>query len=345
MKKWILALIVASLATSWVFAGDILKIRDDAPNTYVVQKGDTLWSISGIFLEDPWLWPELWHFNPQLDNPHLIYPGDLLKLIWVDGKPRLIFARDEVGGKRGDIKLTPQMRISDLGNAIPPIPLDAIQAFLGNGRVVGKDELEMAPHVLAGREGRIIAGAGDQIYGRGEFPEDNDYGIYRRGQTFVDPQTGEFLGVQALDIGSARKLYVDDDVATLELNRSAAEVRRADRFLPLEELEFDSNFQPRAPEQEVVGEIIAVERGINQVGNLSVVILNRGSREGLAPGHVLAIYKRGETVRDPVKRDLVKVPDYRGGLAMVFRSFDKVSYALVLRAQVPMSVGDAVRNP
>ncbi len=243
------------------------------------------------------------------------------------------------------MKLTPQMRISDLGNAIPPIPLDAIEAFLGNGRIVDKGALDRAPHVLAGREGRIIAGAGDQIYGRGDFPEDDEYGIYRRGQTFIDPKTREFLGVQAIDIGSARKLYVDDQIATLELNRSAEEVRRGDRFLPLEELELNSNFQPRAPEREIVGEILAVERGINKVGNLNVIIINRGAREGLAAGHVLAIHKRGEVVRDVVKGDLVRVPDYRGGLAMVFRSFDKLSYALVLRAQLPMSVGDTVRQP
>lgn len=344
MKNWILALLVAVFVQTWAYAGDILKIREDAPTTYVVQKGDTLWDISGIFLEDPWLWPELWYFNPQVENPHLIYPGDLLKLVWIDGKPRLIFARDDVG-RRGDVKLSPQLRISDLNNAIPPIPLEAIEAFLGNGRIVDGDTLDRAPHVLAGREGRIIAGAGDQIYGRGEFPQDDEYGIYRRGQTFIDPDTREFLGVQALDIGSARKLYIDDAIATLELNRSAEEVRRGDRFLPLEELELNSNFQPRAPEGDINGRILAVERGIDQVGSLSVVIINRGAREGLAPGHVLAIHKRGEVVRDVVKGDRVRVPDYRGGLAMVFRAFEKVSYALVLRAQVPMSVGDAVKKP
>ncbi|QQD18312.1 LysM peptidoglycan-binding domain-containing protein [Spongiibacter nanhainus] len=343
MRK-ILFGIALGLIAAVVQAGDVLSLKAGHPQTYVVKKGDTLWDISGMFLDDPWLWPELWHYNPQVENPHLIYPGDVLHLVWRDGKPMLV--RNPKGsGPSGVVKLTPQMRISEASQAIPAIPLDVVAPFLSRSRVVSEDELENAPYVLAGQRGNIVAGAGDSILGRGDFGELENFGIYRRGQEYRDPVTGERLGIEAIDIGTVHLLATEDDVSTLAVNRSTQEIRRADRFLPLEERQLTARFEPDAPDEDVAGFIIAVDGGVTQIGGMDVVTLNLGERNGIEAGDVLAIYSSGVVVRDPVKGDRVKAPDVRAGLLMVFRVFEKVSYGLVLQAEQALKVGDKLRNP
>jgi hypothetical protein len=339
MKKLLLGAVLGlSLAFSAV--ADQLSLKQGHPETYVVKKGDTLWDISNIFLSNPWLWPELWHLNPQIENPHLIYPGDTLNLVYIDGKPRLVLSRGT------DVRLDPQVRVTPLEQAIPAIPLEAVNPFLNRGRVVLAGELEAAPYVLAGKEGHIIAGAGDEIYARGNFADRRgSFGIFRRGVTFVDPDTSELLGIQARDIGTGKLVDAQGDVATLALNRSTEEVRRGDRLLPEEERRINAVFFPSAPEEDVSGYLLAVEGGVNQIGFMNVVIISKGARDGLEEGNLLAIYKAGETVRDPVNGDLVKVPDFRAGLLMVFRTFERVSYGLVLSAERPLKVHDRIRNP
>lgn len=337
MRKMLLGLGLV-LVSALVQAGDVLSLKAGHPQTYVVKKGDTLWAISGMFLEDPWLWPELWYYNPQVENPHLIYPGDILKLRWIDGRPVLV--KDS-----GEVKLTPQMRISDLDDAIPAIPLDVVAPFLTRSRIVNQAELEAAPYVLAGRNGNIVAGAGDYVLGRGQFPEGNSFGVYRQGQVYIDPVTKEVLGVEAKDIGTADMRSTEGDVSTLMLNRSTEEIRRADRFLPLERRELVARFEPRAPETEVNGFIIAVEGGVTQIGSMDVVTLNLGERNALQAGDVMAIYTTGALVRDPVTNEQVKAPDVRSGILMVFRTFEKASYALVLKAEQALKVGDRVTPP
>lgn len=341
MKKLLVGgLLALSFALS-AFA-EVLALRPDHPETYVVKKGDTLWDISNAFLKSPWQWPQLWNVNPQVKNPHLIYPGDVLNLVYIDGKPQLVLKR----GAGGDVKLEPEVRSTPLARAIPAIPLEAVNAFLNRGRIVKPGVLEGAPYVLMGKEGHIVAGAGDEIYGRGAFDQSNtSYGIFRKGETFTDPETSEVLGVQALDIGMAKLLSVEKDVATLSLNRSTQEIRRSDRFLPEEERALNANFFPSAPEQDLKGRLLAVEGGVSQIGAMSVVVISKGAREGLKEGNLLAIYKVGEQVIDPVTNDVVKTPDFRAGLLMVFRVFDKVSYGLVLRSERPLKVNDIVRNP
>ena len=353
MKKTVLGyllsvlVLVGAVASVVQAEGDVLQLKDGHPQSYVVKKGDTLWDISGMFLSNPWQWPEIWHVNPQVDNPHLIYPGDVLNLVYIDGKPRLVVKR----GK--DIKLSPQVRISELDLAIPAIPLDAISPFLSESRVVSREELQGAPYVLAGMGGRIVSGAGDELYSRGPVSDDQkNFGIYRPGDAYKDPNTRELLGYQAFFIASAKVLDVqrDDegkepDIATLALNKTTEEVRRGDRLLPDEERRISANFYPDAPDQPVDGYIIAVEGGVSQIGSMDVVVLNKGARDGLDVGHVMAIYRVGERVRDTVTGDMVKVPDSRAGLLMVFRTFDKVSYGLVLKATKPLAVMDRVTNP
>lgn len=338
--KMVSGLLLAA-ALLWGAAAGAAELNEDAPETYIVKKGDTLWDISGMFLQKPWLWPELWDVNPQIDNPHLIYPGDELYLVWVDGQPRLRV-------RRGDMKLSPSMRVSPLDLAIPAIPLDEIGAFLKHHRILDAGDLNDSAYVVAGSRGRLISAPGDRVYGRGLFPAgERAYGIFRPGEAYRDPITDELLGYQARDIGGARLLSKNsDEVTELEVTRVTEEVRITDRLLPNEERVLDATFYPRAPEATIEdGYIIAVDGGVTQVGTTNIVVLNRGKREGLEIGHVLAIYRTGELVFDQVARNNVRLPDDRAGLAMIFEVFDRASYAIVLKANQPLKVGDKVKNP
>lgn len=339
MKKRILGLLGAVLLSQAMAQEPQLKA--DYPEEYTVVKGDTLWDISNTFLSTPWYWPEIWHVNPQIENPHLIYPGDIIRLVYFDGKPRLTLDRSN-----RVVKLSPQMRVVDEGEAIPAIPLDDINNFLSRSRIVTIDQLERAPHVISGEAKRLVLGKGDRLYARGEFDSDiYVYGIYRKGETYYDPDTGELLGVQALDIGSGRMRAVEDNIATLLMTRTTEEVRVGDRLLTEEERAIDSTFFPSAPQNDVNASIIAVEGGVSQVGKMDVVVINRGEREGMAVGNVLAVYKRGGVIKDRVKGDMVRLPDERAGLVMVFRTFEKLSLGLVLEADRPLAIKDLVRNP
>ena len=344
MKKSILGtvlmLVLSVVSLPSLAAGDTLALKEGHPQTYVVKKGDTLWDISGMFLRDPWLWPKIWHVNPQVDNPHLIYPGDVLNLVWINGQPKLVVKR----GK--DIKLSPTVRISELDRAIPAIPMDAVAPFMSNSRILSSAELDDAPYVLSGKAGHIISGAGDELYARGPFTENQSaYGIFRKGTTFIDPDSGEFLGVQAYSVANAKLLSQEDSVATLALNATSEEVRRGDRLLADEDRELFASFHPSAPEDKVNGYIIAVEGGVSQIGSMDVVVINKGARDNVDVGQIMAIYRQGELVRDEISKDVVKVPDTRAGLLMVFRAFEKVSYALVLKATQVLSVNDKIKNP
>ncbi|OEC33042.1 Nucleoid-associated protein YgaU, contains BON and LysM domains [Pseudomonas cuatrocienegasensis] len=341
MRKSLLALLL--LAAGGLAQADV-QLRDGHPDRYTVVKGDTLWDISGKFLSQPWKWPEIWHANPQVENPHLIYPGDQLSLVYIDGQPRLMLNRGE---SRGTIKLSPQVRSTPMAEAIPTIPLEAINSFLLRNRIVDTPEaFEGQPYVVAGNAERVVSGAGDRVYARGQFDETAPvYGIFRQGKTYIDPETEEFLGINADDIGTGEIVAEEGDVGTLMLSRSTQEVRLGDRLFPTEERAVNSTFMPSEPKDEIRGLILDVPRGVNQIGQFDVVTLNRGARDGLVEGNVLAVYKTGETVRDRVTGESVKIPDERAGLLMVFRTYDKLSYGLILQASRQLAVMDKVRNP
>lgn len=348
MKKILLAMAAASLLSLSVWAQDSL-LKSGHPNEYTVQKGDTLWDISGRFLNSPWMWPEIWHVNPQIENPHLIFPGDLIRLIYLDGQPRLTVERTlrlTPGALNGATKLSPQIRVQGAEDAITSIPLDKIDSFLSRSRIVQGNELDVSPYVLAGPSGRLIVGEGDAAYARGSFPANfTSFGIYRKGKVYRDPATREFLGVHAQGIGTVNLDKVTGDVGSLTVVRSYEELRPGDRLLPSEDRSVNSVFFPSAPKSEVEGVILDVESGVSQIGKYNVVMISRGTREGLEEGNVLAIYKRGELVRDQVRGGTVALPDERAGLLMVFRTFEKMSLGLVLEADRPLSVEDKVKNP
>jgi hypothetical protein len=333
-------LLLSLIFSAWTQAE--VELNEEVPEVYVVKKGDTLWGISGMYLREPWLWPELWDVNPQIDNPHLIYPGDELYLVWVDGQPRLRMRRGR------DVKLQPNMRVSQLDLAIPIIPLDQIGPWLKRNRVLDAEDINNSAYIVAQDERALIGGPGDRLFGRGPFPDDErTYGIYRVGQNYVDPVTQEYLGYQVMDIGTAKMLSSNrDEVTELEITRITEEVRIADRLLPQEERILDASFHPQAPDKEIEGGImIAVEGGLTLIGDMSIVVINRGKRDGLKIGHVLAVYQSGGTVFDKVAQSNVSLPDTRSGLAMVFESFEKVSYAIVLKTTRPLRVFDLVKNP
>lgn len=340
MKKYILGLLGASLMLSQVLA-EQPQVKADYPDHHTVVKGDTLWDISNTFLDNPWMWPEIWHVNPQIENPHLIYPGDIVRLVYFDGQPRLNIDRSN-----RVVKLSPEVRVVEHDEAISAIPLDEINNFLSRSRIVSAEQLDSAPYVVAGESQRLVLGKGDRLYARGAFDTTIPvYGIYRKGETYVDPDTKELLGIQAMDIGSGKMRALEDEVATLLMTRTTEEVRVGDRLLVEETRAIDSSFFPSAPSGEIDATIIAVEGGVTQVGKMDVVVINRGERESMAVGNVLAVYKRGGKVKDRLKGDFVTLPDERAGLIMVFRTFEKLSLGLVLEAERPLAIKDLVRNP
>lgn len=337
---------------SMVVMADELALAPGHPDSYVVKKGDTLWDISGKFLEKPWLWPEIWHNNPDIANPHLIYPGDTLRLVNIGGKTKLMVERGEAGNTMKMSpdcpagKLCPAVRVESLEPPIPAIPLDVIDPFLTGTRIVASGALEDAPYVLMGSQQHVVTGAGDLINARGEFDTAVPiYGIFRKGKVYTDDETGELLGVQAIDIGSARVKNAEGDIAQLSVLRSTQHVAINDRLLPNEERRIQSIFYPASPQADIKGSIIDVEGGVSQIGKMNVVVIDRGEREGLEIGNILAIYQRGETVKDTNINEWVKLPDERAGLLMVFNVFEKTSFGLVLQVDRPLTVGSVVRNP
>ena len=314
------------------------ELRSDHPDEYVVQRGDTLWDISTVFLNEPWLWPEIWHVNTQIANPHLIYPGDRLRLVYIDGQPRISL-------DRGVVRLQPQIRSLSHEEAISSVPVEELADFFSRSRVISKAELEAAPYMIAGPEGRILGGANDRFYARGTFLNDvRFYQVFSPGEEYVDPDTDEVLGVQAQIKGLARYQSTRGEVTTLGLEESYREISIGDVLLPLEEEIFDGSIFPEVPGFAVNGQIIAIEDGVLKAGQFDIVAINRGENHGLDVGHLLSIWERGETIKDRKVGDKVVLPDEEVAMMMVVKTFDKMSFGLVLQSERPVSVGYKVND-
>lgn len=391
MKKSLFASItlLAAVALSPSLAVAQLELNPSHPDTYTVRGGDTLWGIAGRFLKDPWRWPQLWDANQDVGDPNLIYPGDVLHLYYQNGEPRL--GRRGRGGMR-TVRLSPKVRVTPIREPIPTISIRDIGPFLTRPYVLDKAQIEEAPYIVAFPDEHIVVGAGDRAYVRSiQGLAGESYDIVRPGEAYQDPDTGEDLGYQALFIGEA-VLDRGGDPAKVTINKMELEAGIGDRVLSSKHELPQTNFYPQAAPPSVQGRIISVLRGVSQIGQYDVVVLNVGTDEGVHPGHVFTVYNGGERVKDIGKYDqfhqdwknqpfwsqetwydpyridgwtpegvpgpnfplhakgskgsgTVVLPYERAGTLMVFRTFDRVSFGLIMSAERPIYLLDAVRPP
>jgi LysM domain len=332
-------------------------LAPNAPDSYTVKRGDTLWDISKLFLKSPWRWPQLWGMNmDQIRNPHLIYPGQLLVLDKSGGRARLTMGQ---AGPDGTVKLSPRIRSEATGDsAIPTIPLNLIAPFLNDAVVLNANELERAPRVVAAPDARVMVGRGDRAYVRGEFGNQVDWRVFRQATPLRDPTTKEVLGYEARFVGTAaytRQPGTAPDAdgkgtlavpATFDITSTIEEVGVGDRLAASPPRDY-SNFTPRAPAKPMAGQVIQVYGDGLQAGQNQVVSINRGAKDGVERGFVMAVLRDGEQVVDRTyaKPETIKLPDERHGLMLVFRVFDRVSYALLLQVQQPVKAGDRFTQP
>jgi hypothetical protein len=337
-----------------IATGSNIPLTADAPDEYVVKTGDTLWDISKVYLRDPWYWPEIWYVNPQVENPHLIYPGDVLKLVYIDGQPRLTIAeRGEGGG--GAKRLSPQVRREPLSQAITAIPYDLVASFMGRPTLLDKDQVRNAPYVVAMRDDHIIGATGNEVYARGisEAAVEDRYSVIHVEEPIRDPENNDLLGYTGIYVGSGA-VATAGDPAKLVLTDSSREAMQGDKLFP-ESIDVNMDFVPHAPSSEIDATVIAVQSH-TVIGQYQVVALNRGAQHGLEAGHILAISQRGETVRDRYAKGglgggglgrgkKVQLPHERVGVVMVFKAFDRMSYALVMETTREIHHGDLAGNP
>jgi LysM repeat protein len=332
-------------------SGEVPVVNPSAPKHYVVKKGDTLWGIASMYLRDPWLWPEVWIINPQIPNPHLIYPGDKLLLAYSgDGRPQVSVEEP------GVVRLDPRLRSSPLETSIPTIPYSAIQGFLSHPTVITSEEIRRAPYVLAIRDMHEVAGAGLEVYVSNLDAQQNArFNIVHVEEPLRDPDDGTLVGYEGVYTATALVERAGHP-AKAALIDTARETLRGDRLVSADE-ETPVNFELRAPASDIHGHIIAVIGGTDLIGQFQVVAINRGKRHGLEPGTVLAIDSAGDVVRDVYRNGKnigssnssfapkVRLPEERTGTLLVFKVFDRVSYGLVVGASDIINRGDIVRNP
>lgn len=375
--------ILALLAlTAAPLSADTVDLKADHPDRYVVQKGDTLWDISARFLKDPWRWASVWTINEQIKNPHLIYPGDVILLTWVNGKPQLTVQREqqpapppteapaeappapteagpptaieEPAGTTPSgmpvVKLKPRIHVSPIEEAIPTISPEVIAPFLTQPLAVGRRELEKSGYVAKGLDDRVALGNGSEFYARGirnqnkgENPPEY-YQVFRKGGALVHPDTGETLAYEATYLGDARMLEPGDP-SKFVVVRAKQEILPTDRLMAAPEKPALPYYYPRAPEKMVKGRILSAVNGLREFGPTTIVAISLGQRDGIEQGHVLRIMRHAGKAKDPVTGGKFKLPDEESGLLMVFRVFDKVSYAIIMDATQPIHIHDALRTP
>jgi hypothetical protein len=415
MVKKILIAVGAGLLSTLVSAMP-LELRPDHPQTYTVRRGDTLWDISGRFLTSPWRWPDLWHANPQVRNPHLIYPGDTLTLVYRNGQPTLELTSGLAHVSGRNYKLSPTIREEKNVKAIAPIPVDAIAPFLSRPIIIDEATYDRLPYIVASADDRLINSTGERIYVRGDLdPNAKRYAIFRKGDALRKSKyskktdwekfwsreknrDNDIIAYMALDVGEARRAdRYSNDPAKFDLVTSTREVLEGDRLIPINQTDEFPQFVPHAPPNEIMGNIISVVDGVEEIGRHQVVVLNVGTQDGVDEGTVLAISQGGRIADDMVaserrekaldeplkfqrsdtlpldnllehifndvrntKREFIDkkfgvkfypnpmkvvLPSERAGELMVFRTFDKISYGLVMETYRPIHVWDRVSNP
>ncbi|MEJ6079124.1 LysM peptidoglycan-binding domain-containing protein [Vibrio sp. 1-Bac 57] len=345
MKLKLIASLILGVALSMTAFADKIKLKGDHPETYIVQKGDTLWGISSHFLNSPWLWPRLWETNTQINNPHLIYPGDVLNLIWVDGEPRL--TRKQLK------KLSPTPRLQEKAQAIPTIPLQAISAFLSKDHIIDPDLLHNAPRLLGDALGSPRFFEGDIFYAQGHYDKDKLYGIYRLGETYKD-EAGNSLGTKLIFIGNSQvskspNVDTTDQVTPHDFIKSSREARQGDLILSIPE--FDSlpaYFIPQPVPKSKKGHILSALNNATAIGKWDVVVINKGKIDSIKIGSMFSIlrsgpallirdaniiYKEDGDAFDKISEANLILPPERVGELMVFKVYDQVSIAIIMRGK------------
>ena len=333
------------------------ELSPNAPDSYTVKRGDTLWDISKLFLKSPWRWPELWGMNlQQIRNPHLIFPGQVLYLDKSNGRARLRLGQPVGAG--GDARLSPRVREGSLEDAITAVPLHLIEPFFNEAVIFDtSQELLSAPRVVATQEGRVMLSRGETAYVRGDLGGRREFRIFREPKPLRDPTTKEVLGYEAAYVGTMNlvregvegmgadgKPMVIPSTFTTSILRQEGMI--GDRLAPVPPREFD-NLAPHAPTQDLNGQIVSIYGESLTAGQSQIVSLNKGTRDGMERGHVLALWREGNTIRDMTLPDkpTIKLPDERHGLLFVFRTFDRMSYALILSVKDPVKPGDKFTQP
>ncbi|MEP6547680.1 MAG: LysM peptidoglycan-binding domain-containing protein [Gammaproteobacteria bacterium] len=327
------------------------ELNPNAPDSYVVKRGDTLWGISKVFLRDPWFWPEIWQVNPQIQNPHLIYPGDTLRLVYIDGRPTIML-------QRGDFaRVLPRVRSQPLEGSVTSIPYETVAAFMSKPSVITEEQIKSAPYVLATRDLHVAISDGDTVYARGfttPVQLGAHYNVVHVGEALRDPDDDSIVGYDGIFTGAGH-ITRGGDPATLIMTESARETVAGDKLFT-GGVDVALDFIPSAPKSKVSGRIMLVSNGVSVIGQYEVVVINRGVNDGLAPGNMLAIYQTGEVVADTSNKGFlnstsrlgstkVQLPDERNGTFMVFKTFGHLSYGLVMEATNIIRVGDRVENP
>ena len=329
-----------------------LALNPNAPDSYVVKRGDTLWGIAKVFLRDPWYWPEIWQVNPQVHNPHLIYPGDTLRLVYIEGRPTIMLQRGDAA------RVLPRIRSQPLEGAVTAIPYASVAAFMSKPSVLAREQIKDAPYVLATRDMHVVMADGDTLYARGfsgPVEVGTHYNVVRVGDPLRDPDDGNrIVGYDGIFTGAGHVTRVGDP-ATLIMTESARETEAGDKLF-VGGVDVPLDFIPSAPKVKTDGRIIAVSDGVSIIGQYEVVVINRGAGDGLAPGNVLAVFQAGDVIPDTVNRGFlngmsrlvatkVRLPDERTGTFMVFKTFDHMSYGLIMEATNVIRVADRVENP
>jgi hypothetical protein len=334
-----------------------VPLAPNAPDTYVVKKGDTLWDIAGVFLKYPWYWPEIWYVNPQVANPHWIYPGDVLRLIYVDGKPRITV------GTAGEVRLSPQVRTDPLAQAIRTVPYDILMNFVQRPSLLTAKQVDKAPYVVGFRSRHIVGSSANELYVKGlDNPAPGaEYTVIHPGEKLRDPDDGDLLGYVGHYAATARVITTtepkgEDRLTHLTVLDNGREISQGDKVFPAKS-KFGDDLVISAPKDtKLNGQVLAVVDGLAVAGKYQVLAINRGKRDGLVPGNVVAIYARGLDVHDLYSRgqdwttftanyDVVKLPDERSGTMLIFTVTDRMSYGLVVESTQPMRIGDFIKHP
>lgn len=325
-----------------------LPLKPSAPLRYEVKKGDTLWAIAGYFLQNPWQWPEIWYSNDQIKNPHRIYPGNILRLVMVNGRPRLVLGDEIATTDNGTKRLSPSIRSSELKSAIPAIPVEAIRDFLNAPHLISEDELDGTPYILDFTDHHIVGGSATTVFVKDLGDRTASlYSVVRKGDAYRDPDNNDIIGYEAIPVGIAEIKRMDRKIGLAVLSRTSREARIGDHLIAQSEEPFEAFFYPRAPEKDIRGSIISVFDGASQISQYQIVALNRGADDGLAPGHVLTVMQSGRTARDPESwfGRRIQLPDTEAGTVLVFKTMPHFSYALVMDATRAIHAKDSVIKP